>query len=337
MDFDEQGKKEIIDQVKTTRKKIDSITKEKTIFKKFDELFIETLDATFFEEKHQVLNDSLYNALYLKYSSVEASMQKAFQHIDSIADVQEKKKVLNAFETAIDFIFVNSIKYEKLARENDKSRFQKAKKEKDPFGQVAFPETRKDIEVDEENTPIESEVESALIDHFVDNAAISKDHSSLLQHILKTKQYQDIIKEPKISVAYRGMIVKKAWIQNTLKVTDEEFAASTKYPETWNEFPAKFVFKPKRRASTSWTDYRSIAIQFSQDANNASMIKRDEQYSIVLCATVEDNKNKMLQSVNALYNMKGIDEFEDEREIVGLGDIKVSKILWKPYFLKNNS
>lgn len=274
------------------------------------------LSRSVFEELSNMIFD-VSNIVTLKFKTPEASVNKLFTDLYDLLDEDEASIFLDELFIFLDRLLSELRKEKSIIEKNKKKNAAKYKKDDKLFGDYAFPEGRDDIDVIERNTKIESEIENAIIDHFNDNVSISKYHSSILQSVLARGLYNDIIKEPQVQYAFRGMLVNRKWLK-AMGVNLEDLNVRTYIDK-------KFTFKPKRGDSSSWTEEFNIAFKFSKE--DYIETRKDFNIAIVLRANVAENKNKFLQSTNGLYNISFIhDEFHKEKEIVGLGPISVEGV-----------
>jgi hypothetical protein len=318
-------KQKALQRLANARKRYKQIAKSKNASIQFDSTVDATLDGS--ESKYEIFSKIVFDAIYMYHKNLEILVDDAFREIEKFPTQVEKTKAIDFFFSLVNFVDVVSKNFEKIAIGSGKNRYNNSKKAKEPFGKIAFPDSREDVDEYEENTQIETEIENALIDHFVDNVSITKQQSSVIKNILKRGLYSDIISSPLVQFAYRGMIVKEDWIKKVLGVSKEDIEHSLKNKGKFNAIEKNFVFKPKHGDSTSWTESSTIAYKFSQDSNNAS-IDRVKQFSIILHANTQENENSMLSCVGTLYNMSSAKEFSFEQEIIGLGPIKVQKVSW---------
>ena len=49
---------------------------------------------------------------------------------------------------------------------------------------------------------------------------------------------------------------------------------------------------------------------------------------MILCAAIKDNPNQFIDAAKGLYSIDGNDEFAHEEEVLGIGSIKISHIIW---------
>lgn len=187
-----------------------------------------------------------------------------------------------------------------------------------PLNQYAFAKKRDGLP-GEINNKHEDELYRALVRHFKDNDPVSKALANEISQFLANDQYATIFKKPTQKFIFRGMSVNENWLKTAIK--------SDVPPAGMKE--TSFTFTPKgERGITSWTISHQTAINF---ANN------DDGYSVFLVAESENNDNKFAMGPTGLYKVKGFDSHTSEHEVIGLGEIKVSKVYWstQKYLLKN--
>jgi hypothetical protein len=137
-----------------------------------------------------------------------------------------------------------------------------------------------------------------------------------IKDFIVNSKYSKFFKPPaKQNVVWRGMSVSESWIKRALKLT-----AKQKLPSVGSE-TSKFVYKPRKGYSSSWSLDRTVADNFSK--------KGDGEYEVVIHASPEDNPASFLDLASGFYNLKRIEGFKGEREVLGLGWIRSFKIEWR--------
>lgn len=227
---------------------------------------------------------------------------------DSIYDVQDAQRYIASLNNRISITasqYIDEEDFQSFAKNEIKLYFSKLSIElnsdKSVFGKIAFAPSREDIpdEMYEHNTTIESKVFDALHNHIHNNIKLSKSISSVIKNILRKGKYSDMFVKPKTEYVYRGMRLKED--------------SSNKIKQSSN-----FLFLPKKGESSSWTSSISVAENFADFKYNKS--------SIVLIASVLDNSNSFLDLRN-LYDIKLFNSYAHEKEIIGLGPIKVKELI----------
>lgn len=191
---------------------------------------------------------------------------------------------------------------------------------KAPLGKLAFPGVRLNKKLPiEPNTTAENELYIDLIRHFEGEKVLSKEKSDLIRKFLQKEYYHDVFKEPSSKTLYRGMGVTAAWLVKLLKLKN------TNELGTSGSLEKSFTFTPNSGGS-SWTSDKRTARSFGFDnviGNTA------DKYIVVMYATVDKNPNRFIVGPDGLYNIDRFNSHVNEKESIGLGPIKVSKITWE--------
>ena len=199
------------------------------------------------------------------------------------------------------------------------------------LGNYAFATSREGVPP-EVNTKVEDKLEKELTTHFVNNMHMSAKSGQALKTSLENDWYEKILSEPKRATVYRGIKVSEAWmIKNIGKDWYEQFAkTSFKAPtghDTQGRLKTDMVLRPKTgdasSAVTSWTNNFNLAAYFAFKANPGM-----EGGGVILCAAIKDNPNQFIDAAKGLYSIDGNDEFAHEEEVLGIGSIKISHIIW---------
>jgi hypothetical protein len=189
-----------------------------------------------------------------------------------------------------------------------------------PFDKIAFADERHGLGGIEPDNKTERLVVRQLRTHFANSKGITPGTASMLQAMLKNGEYKDFIAAPKNRVVFRGMRVPKAWVA---KAIGEKAMYSIPLHKR-AAFEKKFTFTPKRPVA-SWTSSIATAREFSQGSTD---------YSVVLHAAVDENPNKFIDCKRGFYDSTIADNYNDENEVIGIGQIKVFKleIVFSPSF-----
>ena len=179
-----------------------------------------------------------------------------------------------------------------------------------PLGRIAFPTLRDDVPF-EKNTPVETNLQSAIYAHIIHNKPIRLNDAVLIKDFIQRNFYSNIFGEPNVDIVYRGMAVTDDYIANIL-------GAYKVKPN--GEEEVDWDFTPLSQTS-SWTIDDEVAIdEFSgkTDRNNISLL---------MAAKVDENSGKFVD-FSKLYKMKSFQDYSTEQEVVGVGNIKIFKIWW---------
>ena len=225
--------------------------------------------------------------------------------------------------------------YERILVEAKKkssdAKTEKSKKSKVPveapddaiLGNYAFANVRPGVPP-EVNTKVEDELEQELTTHFVNNMHMSAKSGRALKTSLENDWYEKILSEPKRATVYRGLRVSEEWMiknigENWRKQFDETKEGRLK--------TNNMVLRPNTgnasSAVTSWTNSIKMAREFAFGPASGG-----SDLAVVCCAAIKDNPNQFIDSAAGLYGIKGHDEFADEQEVLGIGSIKISHIIF---------
>jgi hypothetical protein len=187
-----------------------------------------------------------------------------------------------------------------------------------PLGRVAFgPERRPPVY--EPNTKVEKALFNSLYDHFDGSSKLNKQSADLIIRLMRRGSYPSILIPPTVPPIYRGMDVSKAWLAKALGAE----ARDLRYKGALGlkgKAEVNFTFVPRRGAS-SWTKSRSVAKGFHSSEYNRA--------NITLHADVAENAGRLLDARGMYKNIDLLDRFSDEKEILGIGPIRVHMIEWE--------
>lgn len=199
--------------------------------------------------------------------------------------------------------------------EKDAERLEKSAEApaKAPLGRIAFPGDRKGkpMEVD---TDVEKRLYNALMLHYVDNEEVTNEDAALMRKFLSKEWYSEIFHEPTAKVVYRGFSVSKnwKWLLRVLKVD--------KLPKDKGSIEKNFTYTPSRTATSSWSTSKKVARDFAEGG--------DRGMSVIFHASVADNPGRFVAGPGGLYKVQGFEQYDSEKEAIGLGPIKVFKVEW---------
>lgn len=181
-----------------------------------------------------------------------------------------------------------------------------------PMGKILFGAERN---LPEPDTSQERQLFNALDNQIDQNEPFSAAFSKIIQQLLAKGLYKDIVVGPSVKQVYRGMNMDIKHFAKFMKkpINKLTFEGSLK-------FKKPFVFNPRKKGgASSWTWDQKVAKRFSKDNENI--------VEILLVADVAENKNKLfdLKKYYQYFNK----EFKKEKEVIGLGPIKVKGIIWK--------
>lgn len=183
----------------------------------------------------------------------------------------------------------------------------------DPLGKYAFPAYRKGMPP-EADTPGEEELFSAIDDHFFADKKLDAEHASQIQDMLSQGLYPRVFSPPGQEEIYRGMGVSQTWLAKALGVDVKDI------PKKGSK-EVEMTVAPKSGGTSSWTIDKAVSKKFS--SRYSGMI------SVVLYARSSDNPNKFISCPGYIYKIGALDRFSKEKEVIGLGGIRVYKISWE--------
>lgn len=184
-----------------------------------------------------------------------------------------------------------------------------------PLGKYAFAPQRLDIAKHEPNTKDEEHLYVSLKKHIVDNRPIDIEKTEEIQDILSHDWYKTVFREPDGTYVFRGMSVSADYLRNigVDNIRDSQGVSNKRC----------LYIPPRNSGSSSWSTEKSVARIFSM------ISETDQPYSIVLVAKTSDNPESFIQGKNGFYNIDTGYDTSNEKEVIGLGTIKVSKVYWK--------
>jgi hypothetical protein len=176
-----------------------------------------------------------------------------------------------------------------------------------PLGKIAFPGLRSDVPF-EKNTKVESGLQKAISLHIIKNKMLNAEQGRIIKGLIANNWYTSAFSEPSVQVVYRGMTVPKKYIKGILG--RDNVSASGEEDVTWD-------FKPLAETS-SWATSKDAAKRFSHPDGN---------YGLIMTANVSDNPDKFID-LNGLYSFDAYKLYVNEKEVIALGNITISKIEW---------
>ena len=193
------------------------------------------------------------------------------------------------------------------------------------LGNYAFANVRPGIPP-EVNTEVEDELEQELTTHFVNNMHMSSKSGRALKTSLEKKWYEKILAEPKQATVYRGLRVSEEWM---IKNIGEDWRERFDETKTGRLKTNNMILRPGvgagsfEAAVTSWTNSIKTAREFA-----FGPASDDAVFAVVCCAAIKDNPNQFIDAAAGLYDIKGHKDFADEKEVLGIGSIKISHIIF---------
>jgi len=188
-----------------------------------------------------------------------------------------------------------------------------------PLGKWAFANARPDVVPPEEDTAVEANLFKDLQDVFDGYGFLSPWQADMLKGFLESGLYSDVFGPPQESRIFRGMAVTEKWLMAALNLSksDDLFGEGRSM--------AGFTFKPKS-GSSSWTYSQETARRFASTTSRA--VTSTRSFEVLMTAQVSDNKNNLVSCQDGLYQIKAFEEWSSEREVIGLGPVKVHQLDW---------
>lgn len=182
-----------------------------------------------------------------------------------------------------------------------------------PLGYIAFSPNRIDnVPKFEKDTETEAALYDALHAHIIEGEPLGEDDVAVIRALMRSGQYQKIFKAPEVKMIYRGMAIGAPWLRKILGLGPQE-----KIPAKGSQ-NVDFTYRPRQGAASSWSRSKTAARAFFGDEGD---------YIIVLTADVDKNEGNLLDA-SGIYKVDPMDVNSNEREVVGLQGVNVSKIEW---------
>ena len=189
--------------------------------------------------------------------------------------------------------------------------------EDDVLGKHAFAQQRMEVPHEINNT-YENELLDVIKNYLLNNVKIPTEDVKIIQTFLNSGEYSDIFREPRTFEVYRGMAVHYETLSHFLNKGD------TSELELNGEADVDFLFEPLISGGvSSWTHSRKFAQDFAADA-----LDDKKRVRLILTAEVRNNSKKFVDCQNGLYSVNGLERYINEKEVIGIGKINVSKIEW---------
>jgi hypothetical protein len=191
------------------------------------------------------------------------------------------------------------------------------------LGSWAFGEERPAVPM-EKDTEEEEDLLFRLKNHFGGgqwgDSNLSRFFARKIQGYLKDNQYTYLFDFPeaKYDTVYRGMNVPPKVIFDMLGEDDDVVQAlrnAAIRPNTQVHLDREFVFEP-RGDTSSWSVDYDIAHNFTQEGNYGD-------YGIVLSADAMENADRLIINPDTIYSVETFEEFDQEREVIAVGPVKV--------------
>ena len=170
----------------------------------------------------------------------------------------------------------------------------------------------------EEIKTSDPELYKALINHFEENIKLPKEQVDKIQSFIKNNQYQDVFSTPKnVEFLYRGLAVNESALAQITQENEQNIYVSETFGKEFKIISKKTVLKAQEGDyASSWTDDIESAIMFSAGYPESM------NHSIIFCAAISENQDKFIDP-QGIYKFPEFKRFAGEKEIIGIGDIKV--------------
>lgn len=183
-----------------------------------------------------------------------------------------------------------------------------------PLGRIAFAPHRleKSVPKTEVDTDREHDLYRALERHIDFNTKLTKDDTDFIKSLMKKGYYQNMFKPPEVERLYRGMNIPARWLRKILGLGPNDPIRPK------GSADVSFRYRPRSGNATSWTKSKKVSRGFGGIG----------MYSVVFTAFTSDNPNSFLDLNGGIYNVDPFHDMAGEKEIIGMGPIRVSKVEW---------
>lgn len=228
------------------------------------------------------------------------------------AEDNEKARLLQRINDGVDR-YIESVKAEQEElRKNSKPEASPD----DEFEEYIFADERQGQVPDELDTYDEKALYDELKAHFIANEALSEEEANLIKKLMADGKYSTVLKKPNVKYVYRGMSVNDEYIRRALNMGDNESIPSK------GSKVASFTYTPRRGGSSSWTLNHESTHEF---------MTSNKDFNVLLIARTSDNDGSFVSGPGGLYKVGELGKHDEEQEVVGLGPIKVAKIIWDEF------
>ena len=238
------------------------------------------------------------------------------------ASDEERSSLVNKVKKMVELSLVKAAERDVFLRKKNPPEVKKGAKFR-PLDDYAFGDARIGKVPSEKDNEKERILYKALRRHFSDNIPLSKSEAEEITKILDNDAYSKIFHKPKTTWLFRGQGASERWLRKALKIKEGE-----PLPKTGSK-SAAFTYTPRGDvAGSSWSVSTKTATNFKGE---------DDEYNIVMQASNARNPNKFVAGPDGLYDVPGLDDYGSEKESIGLGPIKVSKVYWAKAVTKGTS
>ena len=207
-----------------------------------------------------------------------------------------------------------------------------------PLGKYVFPKELiiPDPEKSkEENTTIENALERVISDHFLqtnlpDRGLKNSDSLKIIKDLIDRNLYPEVFKRYTEGEVYRGIYVSRKWMEQAFGDTGEfEALHKESDPEMVEVVYNTIIPLYPGRLVSSWTTQFDSAKSFAKAPSTSdSSYAYGKDISLILVADASDSENYFID-MEPFYDYKFGKNFVIESEVVGVGAIKTTNLMWK--------
>tara|TARA_R110002124_G_scaffold13954_1_gene63071 strand:+ start:110 stop:817 length:708 start_codon:yes stop_codon:yes gene_type:complete len=217
----------------------------------------------------------------------------------------------------------------KLILENWK-KYLKEEEEK-PLGKYVWPKDSLLVDPEKEkeiNTALEDKLKDSVEDHFK-GTLLNRNSVADLKYLINKDLYPKIFKRHTKGEVYRGIYVTREWMKKTFGDTGEfETLHKESDPEMVEVDYSTIIPLIQDRIVSSWTTQFDSAKSFAKaPLASQSSSGYGKNISLVLVADASDPLNYFID-MDPFYDYKFGKNFVIESEVVGVGAIKTTKLMW---------
>ena len=189
---------------------------------------------------------------------------------------------------------------------------------------LADPEKEKEI-----NTALEDKLKGSIEDHFKGFPLLNRKSVADLKYLIDKDLYPKIFKRHAKGEIYRGIYVTREWMKKTFGDTGEfETLHKESDPEMVEVAYSTIIPLTEDRIVSSWTTQFDSAKSFAKaPSTSKSSFGYGKNISLVLVADASDPLNYFID-MDPFYDYKFGKKYVIESEVVGVGAIKTTKLMW---------
>lgn len=198
-----------------------------------------------------------------------------------------------------------------------------------PLGWIAFSPERKNFGFNkgmpqEPNTGVEEELRTAIVDFINGDLDVKSELVALLKSILRLGLYEDVFRytPAHLQTLYRGIMLTEERVLNSppglrnvlLNLTPNTGAKTVSFP--WQLEPNN------KTGLSSWSEDFKVAQKFAMD----NLYWDEKAFAIVMHADLSENSKNFMDMLNILKQLNSRPDMWHEKEHLGLGNIKISRM-----------